>query len=194
MNKLIRFLEEIDKLKNVQRQTLLMDGSRRENSAEHSWNLALAVLLFAEEANEEFDRMLAVKMALYHDLVEVYAGDTFVYDTEGEKDKIEREKAALEKLLGHLPEGEFRADLKNVWEAFEFGDSPEARFVRSLDRFLPLLQNWKTEGHTWQKHGISKERVLARNKHIAEGSEKLWTQAQEILNEAEEKGWLKSEG
>lgn len=192
MHQLVHFLEEIDRLKSVQRQTLLMDGSRRENSAEHSWNLALAVLLFAEEAKEDFDRFLAVKMALYHDLVEVYAGDTFVYDTEGEKDKIEREKRALAKLLSHLPEGPFKQDLKNVWEAFEFGSSPEAKFVRSLDRLLPLLQNWKTEGHTWQKHGIPKAQVLSRNKHIAEGSESLWELAQQIINDSEAKGWLKS--
>lgn len=193
MQQLIHFLVEIDRLKNVQRQTLLMDGSRRENSAEHSWNLALAVLLFAEESNEDFDRLLAVKMALFHDLVEVYAGDTFVYDTDGEKDKIDREQKALAKLLGHLPEGQFKSELKNVWEAFEFGDSPEAKFVRSLDRLLPLLQNWKTEGHTWQKYQISKQRVLSRNKHIAEGSTSLWRLAQEIVEDAESKGWLKSE-
>lgn len=187
----IQFLVELDKLKNVERKTLLFDASRNENSAEHSWNLAMAVMLFAEESNEKICLNKAIKMALIHDIVEVYAGDTFVYDSSVGKEQFEKESSALDKLLAHLNPSAFTEEVYSLWHEFEKEESPEAKYVKALDRLLPMLQNWKTEGHSWKKHQIKSSQVIERNSKIQRGSTKLWELAQSIIEEAKTKNYLK---
>lgn len=186
----IGFLVEIDKLKGVFRQTWLMDESRRENDAEHSWHLGLFAMLLGEHAREpDLDLLRILKMVLVHDLVEIDAGDTFAYDEVGALDKVERETKAAERLFAMLPpdqEGEFR----ELWDEFESRRSPEARYAAALDRIQPLLHNYHTQGKAWREHGVTADRVLARNAQIAEGAPALWEYIQEIVRDAVKKGYL----
>ncbi|HEX7064017.1 MAG TPA: HD domain-containing protein [Bacillales bacterium] len=188
--KQIEFIIEIDKLKNIYRQTILMDGSRRENDAEHSWHLAMMAMLLSDYANERgLDLLHTMKMVLIHDLVEIDAGDTFAYDEKGYKDKDEREQQAANRLFQLLPE-EQAGEIYGLWREFENCSTPEARFAVALDRFQPLLHNYYTEGASWKKHGIKSSQVLERNKQIAEGSKDLWAFAEELIRNAVEKGYL----
>jgi putative hydrolases of HD superfamily len=183
----LEFLLEVDRLKGVLRRSYVLAGERRENSAEHSWHLALAAMLLAEHANERVDVARVVAMALVHDIVEIDAGDTFVYDERGALDKAEREQRAAERLFALLPapqSQEFRA----LWDEFEEARTAEARFAAALDRLLPILANLATDGRAWREHGISLERVLARNVTMAAGSRALWEEVRERLREAEERG------
>ena len=166
----LRFILEIDKLKGVQCRTWLTDGSRCENSAEHSWHLAVMVLLLSEySADAELDLFRAVQMALLHDLVEIDAGDTFVYDDAGATDKAAREQAAADRLFAILPE-DAAVRFREIWEEFEARESPESRFVAALDRLQPIMHNFHTHGKAWRDHGITADKVIARNCHMAEGS------------------------
>jgi putative hydrolase of HD superfamily len=183
----IQFILEIDKLKSVYRRTYLINGERRENSAEHSWHLALLALVLAEHANEPLDVARVVKMVLIHDIVEVDAGDTYIYDAQG--DKVERERLAAIRLFGLLPADQAE-EFRNLWEEFESGASPEARFAAALDRFIPQLHNFHTGGRSWQEHGITAERVLTRNVEISEGSVVLWQWTQMLIGNAVTKGIL----
>ena len=188
--KQIRFLMEIDKTKQVLRQTLLTDGSRRENSAEHSWHFAMFALLLSEYAADEgIDVARVIRMALVHDVVEIDAGDTFVYDTAANLDKAAREEAAAQRIFGLLPEDQ-AADLRAVWEEFEARETPEARYAAALDRLQPILHNYYTQGHAWRHHGITHDQVLARNQHMAEGAPRLWEHVRQLLDDAVEKGYL----
>ena len=184
------FLREIDKLKSVFRRTLLMDGSRYENDAEHSWHLAVMAVLLAEHANTRgLDIGKVIRMVLAHDLVEIDAGDTYVYDTAGNVGKVEREARAAKRICGLLPADqavEFRA----LWDEFEARETPEARFAAALDRVQPLLHNFATQGRVWRKHGITSARVAERNRHVAEGSRALWTYAESLIREAVARGYL----
>lgn len=184
---LLRFAREIDKLKGIRRQTLNYHEPRRENSAEHSWHLAMAVLAFSGVANDKvIDPLKAVKMALVHDVVEIDAGDQIVYKEDPHK--LERERAAADRIFGLLP-NEIGSEFRAVWEEFEAGISAEAKFVRALDRFLPLMSNYLNEGHTWREHGISHAQVLERNKNtISNGSERLWKVTAEMLDECKANG------
>ena len=184
------FLREIDKLKSVYRRTLLMDGSRFENDAEHSWHLAVMAVLLAEHANtRDLDLGKVIRMVLAHDLVEIDAGDTYVYDTAGNVGKVEREARAAERIFGLLP-GDQAAEFRALWDEFETRETPEARFAAALDRVQPLLHNFATRGVVWRQHGITSDRVAERNRHVVEGSRALWTYAEGLIREAVARGYL----
>jgi putative hydrolases of HD superfamily len=178
----IAFFLEADRLKRVERRNRLADGSRRENTAEHSWHLGIAAMIFAPFATEEIDLGTAVCMALVHDIVEIDAGDTFAYD-EGEAaaTKEAREQAAADRLFGLLPEAT-GAWFHELWEGYERGDTPEARFVMAVDRLAPMLLNLTEGGTTWTEHGITRERVEARNRvHIEGPLPAAWAHAATLL-------------
>jgi putative hydrolase of HD superfamily len=186
----VRFLLEVDKLKRVLRQTWLLDRSRRENDAEHSWHLALmAVLLVEYAAEEKLDVLRVLKMLLIHDLVEIDAGDTFAYDEEGRSDQADRERQAADRLFSILPPDQAR-QLRDLWEEFEARQTPESRYAAALDRLQPLLHNYHTEGRAWRRHGVTSRMVLARNRHAAEGAPLLWRYAEGLIRDAVRKGYL----
>lgn len=169
---LLSFLAEIDRLKKVERQVLIHSGGRRENSAEHSWHLAMAVLLFSGHAVAPIDPLKAVKMALIHDLVEIEAGDTFLYGDQ--TDKLERERQALIKLTRELP-SVLANEFRDLFEEYESATSAEAKYVLALDRFLPVFSNCLNDGHSWKNHSVAFEQVVARNQSaISEGVRDLW--------------------
>lgn len=185
----IRFLLDADRLKGIDRQNLVGGGARRENSAEHSWHLALMAAVLAEHAAEPVDLARVVLMLLVHDLVEIDAGDTFVYDESARLDKADRERAAAERIFGLLPDDQERR-LRALWEEFEARQTPESRFAASIDRLQPLLLNSITGGVPWQQHGVSADRVLARNAHVAEGAPALWELARAVIDRAVADGIL----
>jgi putative hydrolase of HD superfamily len=186
----LQFILEIDKLKSVSRRTYLKNSERLENTAEHSWHLAIMANLLAEHANEPVNVARVVKMVLVHDIVEVDAGDTYYYDAVASLDKAERERRAADRLFGILPADQGK-DLRELWEEFEECRTPDARFAAALDRFIPQLHNYHTHGKSWSEHGITADRVLERNACMAEGSTKLWECAQALLNDAVAKGFLR---
>jgi len=183
------FILEVEKLKQVFRQTLLIDDKRQENDAEHSWHLALMALLLEEHAADEVDILRVVKMVLIHDIVEIDAGDTFAYDEAGQEGKEEREREAATRIFGLLPteDGE---ELVQLWEEFEARQTADARYANALDRFQPLLLNYHAGGDTWLRHGVRKDQVIARNRHISEGSSALWNYARELIDRAVAEGKL----
>ena len=185
----IRFILEIDKLKTIIRRTYLLNADRAENTAEHSWHLAMMAILLAEHANQPVDVGRVIKMVLVHDIVEIDAGDTYFYDAAAALDKSEREHAAAGRIFGLLPLDQEK-ELRELWEEFEAGQTADARFALALDRFMPQLHNYHTKGRSWAEHGITADRVLERNEGMAEGSAKLWECAQVLLNDAVEKGFL----
>ena len=172
------FIQEIDKEKEIVRQTYLADGSRKETDAEHAWHMAVMVLLLSEYANEQIDVGRTMAICLAHDLIEVYAGDTYAYDTKGNADKRERELAAADKLFALLPEDQ-REAIRGLWDEFEENTTPEARFANTLDKIQPLMLNHASGGKSWVEHGVHHEQVYQRNERTHEGSEKLWEYAEE---------------
>ena len=189
--KQVEFIVEIDKLKQVYRRTWLTDKSRRENDAEHSWHLGVMAVLLLEHAQQpRLDLLRVLKMVLIHDLVEIDAGDTFAYDDAGALDKAEREGAAADRVFALLPADQ-AAELRTLWEEFEARQTPEAKYAAALDRFQPMLHNYRTQGKAWQEHGITADQVIARNQHIAEGSPALWEYAREFVADAVAKGYLR---
>lgn len=192
LDRQIQFVIEIDKLKSVLRQTLLCDGSRRENSAEHSWHIAMMAIVLSEYAPASVDLLRVIKMLLVHDLVEVYAGDTFCYDVQGNLDKAAREVEAASKLFGMLPE-EQNAELRMLWEEFEAKQTADAKFATALDRLQPLLQNQETKGGTWRIHGINVRQVCDRMSPVQEGMPEVWPLMQQIIEEAVTDGYLQEE-
>lgn len=187
----LRFIVEIDKLKDVYRQTLLMNGKRYENDAEHSWHLAvMAVFLFEYAADKNLDLARVMKMLLIHDLVEIDAGDTFCYDDTAAQTRESREKNAADRIFNLLP-SEQASDIRSLWEEFEARGTPEARYAAALDRFQPLLHNYNTHGAAWQKHCVTSDKVFARNKHIANGAPALWQYAEDLIRDAVQKGYLR---
>lgn len=186
----LEFILEIEKLKQVFRQTILIGDRRRENDAEHSWHLSIMALLLAEHACDgKVDLLKVIKMLLVHDLVEIDAGDTFAYDEVGNADKVERETAAAERIFALLPRDQER-ELRALWEEFEKRETAEGRYGAALDRFQPLLLNFHTQGAAWRRHGVKKAQVIARNQHIEEGAPALWAHAREMIDEAVERGYL----
>jgi len=186
----IRFVVEIDKLKQILRQTWLTDGTRRENDAEHSWHVAVMAILLSEyAADPEVDLLRVLKMVLVHDLVEIDAGDTFVYDDEAARDKAEREQRAADRIFELLP-GDQGKELRLIWEEFEARVTPEARFAAALDRLQPILHNYYTQGKAWTAHGIVSSQVRARNQHMAEGAPGLWEFTQRLIEDAVANGYL----
>ncbi|MGD6803693.1 HD domain-containing protein [Rossellomorea vietnamensis] len=192
MKECFDFLLEIDKLKRVIRRTYISDGSRNENTAEHSWHVAMMAMTLWEryEHKEEVDLFKSVKMLLLHDIVEVDAGDTYAFDEEGYKDKIQREKLAADRLYGLLPEG-IKDDYRKTWEEYEEAQSPEATFAHIIDHIQPLMLNIATSGVSWKEHGIRSQQVLKRNEWIQELSPSIYRQIQAWVDTGKENGWLK---
>jgi len=178
--KQIDFLIEIDKLKTILRRNYISDGSKRENDAEHSWYFSIAALIFAEYSNYKIDIQKVIKMAIIHDIVEVYAGDTFVYDDDAKKNQKEREKIASEKIFGILPEDQ-KKQLLELWNDFEDGITNESKYAKSIDRFVAELLNLKSNGKTWFENNLEYSKVYAMNKEIENGSSTLWLYMKEML-------------
>ncbi|HIT89479.1 MAG TPA: HD domain-containing protein [Candidatus Merdenecus merdavium] len=189
LRKQIDFILELDKMKKVIRQTYLADGSRKENDAEHTWHLAMMCLILSEYANEKMDPCKAMELVLVHDLVEIYAGDTYAYDEEGNKGKEEREAEAAKKIFGMLPEDQGRW-MKDLFDEFEEGITMESKFANTLDKIQPILLNDASDGRSWREHQVYVEQVLNRNKKTKDGSEKLWEYAKEIIDSNVMKGNL----
>jgi putative hydrolase of HD superfamily len=190
LRKQIEFIIEIDKLKQIYRRTILTDGSRAENDAEHSWHLAVMAILLAEYADQkDLDIFRAVKMVLIHDVVEIDAGDTYLYDEQAAKDKALREQKPADRLFQLLPEDQAK-EFRMLWEEFERRATPEAKFAAALDRFQPLLHNYVTQGKSWKKHGVTSDKVIQQWQYLREGSSTLWKHAQMLIRDAVEKGYL----
>ena len=178
LKKQFDFLLEIDKEKDIGRQTYLSHGLRKENDAEHSWHMAVMAIVMAEHSNKDIDLLRTVSMILVHDLVEIYAGDTYAYDTKGNADKKEREIAAADKLFSLLPDDQ-RDKFRGFWEEFEKGETGESKFAATMDRIQPLMLNNASGGRSWEEHGVRASQVYGRNAKTAEGSEILWQYADE---------------
>lgn len=186
----IEFILEVDKLKSIYRQSRITDGNRQENDAEHSWHLALMAFTLAEYANfQGLDVLKVMKMVLIHDIVEIDAGDTFIYDLEGNASKLKREKAAATRIFGLLPQDQ-ELEFWQLWEEFEAKETLEAKFAAGLDRLEPLLLNYKTEGYTWKKFGIKSSKVVEINEHVKEGSTELWKYIMELIEDCIAEGYL----
>ena len=190
LTKQLAFIKEIDKLKYIQRRTKLFNSDRCENSAEHSWHLALMAIVLTEHANEKVDVLKVIKMVLIHDVVEIDAGDTFIYDTQKSHDNTDEERLAAQRIFGLLPE-ETAQELIAIWEEFEAGLTPEAKFARAMDRLEPLLQNSSNKGGTWHEPGVNYQKVYGKKSVIKEGAADLWTYAETLIDEGVEKGYLK---
>lgn len=185
----IAFIIEIDKLKSVLRQTLVTDGSRRENSAEHSWHLAVIAPLLAEYAPEPVEVNRAIRMLLVHDIVEIDAGDTFAYDTQGNESKAEREMQAADRIFGLLPEDQ-QEEYRALWEEFELRETADSRFANALDRLQPLLNNYRTQGGTWRIHKLNRTQVVKRMEPVREFLPSVYPIVEEYLSNACARGWL----
>ncbi len=185
----IGFLVELDKAKTVFRQSYLTDGSRKENDAEHMWHLALCVLVLAEYARASVDVVRVLKMVLLHDIVEIDAGDTYIYDEVARATQAEREGRAADRLYGLLPPDQ-GAELREIWEEFEARITPEANFAAAVDRLQPVLLNLATEGRAWLEHGMTADRVRSVNSKIEVGAPVLWAYVSGLLDDAATRGWL----
>ncbi len=192
LKKQLEFILEIDKEKNILRQTHLTGYVRQENDAEHAWHMAIMVYLLKEYSNEDFDIAKAMMMALIHDIVEIDAGDTYAYDVENKKTQEERERKAAERIFGILPK-EQKEELKGLFEEFEAGETKEAKFVRAMDNLQPLLLNNSNNGEDWKRHGIKKSQVLKRQERTKPGSEEIWDFSVKLVQENVKKGNLINE-
>ncbi|GAB5614936.1 HD domain-containing protein [Faecalimonas hominis] len=182
LEKQIQFIVEVDKVKNIFRQTYLSDGERKENDAEHSWHLALSAILLKEYVSEEVDLLKVITMVLIHDLVEIDAGDTYAYDSAGAKDKREREEKAADRIFSILPteQGQY---FRELWEEFEEYETEEAKYAHLLDNFQPMLLNDAAKGKSWSEHQVKKQQIYKRNERIEETSETIWGEMQRIVEE-----------
>jgi len=184
----LNFILELDKLKHVLRQSILLDTSRRENDVEHSWHFAMMVMVLGEYAPAGVDLQRVMKMALVHDIVEIDAGDTFLYGDQGEK--AESEQRAADRIFALLPPDQ-AAEVRGLWDEFEGGTTPEARFAKALDRIEPLLLNIYTQGKMWREKGVTAEKVRSANYAVlAEGAPKLADYMRRLIEDAVEKGYL----
>ncbi len=185
----LAFLLEADRLKHVLRRTTIADGSRRENSAEHSWHLALFAAVLAEHAAEPVDVSRAIRMLLIHDVVEIDAGDTFAYDDAARVTKQSREQDAADRLFALLPDDQ-AAEWRALWDEFEAGRTPDARFAAAIDRLQPILLNHASGGVAWREHGIRAGQVRARNRRTRQAAPALWDHAQQVIDAAVADGHL----
>jgi putative hydrolase of HD superfamily len=183
------FVIEADRLKTVIRRCWIGDKSRLENSAEHSWWLALMAIVLAPHAAEEIDLLRVLQLVVVHDLVEIDAGDTFLYDDAGREDKAERERAAADRLFALLPEGQ-AGELRALWEEYDARDTPEARFAKALDRLAPLILNHRTAGGGWADHGITAAQVRLRNPSVAEAAPALQDLVEFLIDDSVRQGFL----
>lgn len=186
--KQIKFLIEIDKIKNVIRKTRNFYNKKYENDAEHGWHLCMFALILSEYSNEPIDLFKVIKMALIHDIVEIDAGDVIVYAID-EKEKRDKEKKAAERIFGILPDDQ-KAECISLWEEFETRETAEAKFAHSIDRLEPVLQNYLDDGYTWKKHGITSDKVIKVNKKIENGSKTLWNFVRGLIEDFVQKGIL----
>jgi putative hydrolases of HD superfamily len=192
LEKQLTLVMELDRLKSVLRRTRVKSANgREENTAEHSWHVAVMALLLEEHANQPVDIARVVKMLLIHDVVEIDAGDTFVYDIVASEHQADNELKAAKRLFGLLP-AEQGTELLDLWLEFEEAETADALFAKALDRLVPMLLNYHNDGQSWQEHQIHKDQVIAINQRIEKGSETLWQYAMNIINEAVQNGWLKS--
>ncbi len=180
MERQMKFILELDKLKNVTRQSYIADGSRKENDTEHSWSLAMMCLILQEYANESIDALKTMAMVLIHDIVEIDAGDTYAYDQEGNRTKRAREVAAADRIFGLLPEDQAMW-MRQLWEEFEQGETPEARFARTLDKVQPVMLNDVTGGKAWREHQVRESQIMGRNVNTHLGSERIWEYCRELI-------------
>ena len=190
LKKQLDFLLEIDKEKEIYRQTHILGGSRRENDTEHAWHMAIMAFVLQEYANEKIDVLHVMQMVLMHDLVEIYAGDTYAYDETAKQSQCEREVAAADKIFGMLPDDqatEFRA----IWDEFEARETPEAKFARMLDNYQPLSLNHANHGGDWKAHDVARSQVEKRNEISREGSEVMGRVIADIIEENVKKGNLR---
>lgn len=190
LQKQIKFAIVIDEMKNIFRRNLIIDGSRRENDAEHSWNLAMLAMLFEEYSTEKVNIERVLKIALVHDLIEVYAGDTFAYDAKGNEDKLQRETESADKLFGIL-DPEQGAEIRALWDEFEAKESPESKYANAIDRIQPLINNYMTNGHTWKEGDVRAPQIYRRMDIIRTTTPALWPIVEGIINTSIEIGILK---
>lgn len=173
IEKQLKFILEIDKEKQIKRKTLLSNGKDFEDDAQHAWHMAIMTLLLNEYANEEIDVLKTISMLLIHDLVEIDAGDTYAYDSQGLKTQSKREKLAANRIFNLLPEDQAKK-MFDLWNEFEERKTAEAKFARVLDNFQPVMLNAATDGRMWVENGVHLEQILKRNEKTHEGSEVLW--------------------
>ena len=187
--KQVNFIKEIDKLKYIQRKTKLFNSDRNENDAEHSWHLAMMAIVLAEHSDKPIDVLKVLKMVLIHDIVEIDAGDTFIYDSTKNHTNTDEELLAAKRIFGLLPT-EQAEEFIEIWKEFEDGITDEAKFAKSMDRFEPLLQNTSNNGGTWAEYNVPFQKVYDKKKTIQNGSSTIWNYAENLLNESVEKGIL----
>ncbi len=185
--KQLKFITEIDRMKHILRRTLLVDGSRRENDAEHSWHIGVMAMLLREYADPAVDVERVVKMCLVHDLIEIYAGDTFAYDAGANADKAEREKASADKLYALLPP-EQGSELRALWEEFDAEQTLDAQYAAAMDHLQPFIHNVMTDGHTWKEGHVTREQVYARMAIVKAATPALWPFVENAINQGIEAG------
>lgn len=190
LTKQLNFIKEIDKIKYIQRKTKLFNSNRPENDAEHSWHLAMMTIVLAEHADYPIDILKVIKMVLIHDIVEIDAGDTFIYDTQKNHTNTDNELLAAKRIFGLLPRQQ-ADELIAIWEEFEMGVTNEAKFAKSMDRLEPLLQNVSNNGGTWKEFDVDYSKVYEKKKAIKNGSSSLWNYAKNMINESVSTGILK---
>lgn len=190
IKKQIEFIITIDEMKNVLRRNLVVDGSRRENDAEHSWHLAVMAMILEEYSADKVDISKVLKIALVHDLVEVYAGDTFAYDVKGNEDKLDREIMAAEKLFGMLADGQ-GDEIRALWDEFEAKETAESKYANAIDRLQPLILNYLTNGHTWKLGDVHAPQIYKRMDIIRTATPELWHIVDGIISTSIDAGLLK---
>lgn len=187
LKKQMDFILEVDKIKNIFRQTYLADGKRKENDAEHSWHLALMAIVLKEYADDEVDLSRVLPMVLIHDIVEIDAGDTYAYDEKGALTKADRENKAAQRIFGILPEDQ-KQWMIGLWQEFEAYETPDAKFAHMLDNSQPLLLNDASGGKSWAEHHVKKSQIYKRNRKTKEGSQAVWEYMQEIIRQHVQQG------
>lgn len=190
LKKQMEFIIEVDKLKDIIRQTNLTNGERKENDAEHSWHLALMAVFLSEYSKEPVDVLQVIKMVLIHDLVEIDAGDTYLYDEAGNGTKAAREQKAAERIFNILPQDQAE-ELFGLWKEFEDRKTPESKFANTLDRIQPVLLNDATEGRAWREHDVCIDQIMSKNEYTSQGSDVLWAYIQEVFEKNMKNGNIK---
>lgn len=189
LQKDMEFIIELDRMKSIIRQTSIIGEDKREDDAQHSWHISVMAMILSEYTNEKVDVCKVIKMLLTHDLVELFAGDTFCYDEVANQDKRNRELAAAEKIYGMLDEDKGK-ELRALWDEFEEQKTPEALFAASMDRLQPILSNYHNNGGTWKKFDVPQSHIYRRIAPIKESSDVLWNFVEELIEEAYNKGFI----
>ena len=182
LDKQMEFIMEVDKIKTINRQTYITGGVRKENDAEHSWHLALMVLLLSEYANKDIDVLKTMSMVLIHDMVEIDAGDTYAFDSVAAVSKEERELKAADRIFNILPKDQAEY-FRKLWDEFEEGETMESKFANALDKIQPILLHNLSDGKSWREHKVTLDQILKRNKFTKDGSETLWDYSKKIIDD-----------